>query len=334
MADYSSLVTELGDYLKAGNRDVKDWIYAPESPYDPYVNTLSKVDGKYPTYSGMLTHVVQQFKPVWNALGQAKFFAKLLETFRQKVNFEDVPKELYNSWLSDTQVRAMEGKTPDQEPFAIWLMEKLKKQVKRDLRILEGTGVFVDNTGNFGDSMDGMVTVMQNIMATGNPFKIPVPVMTDANVVDVVDIFDLSVPSFMRDLCPAYFMSERTLQRYKRRYRSLYGTNTDYEKGQTVMTYTNNKLLVGFKCWNGSDVIMATPEENWLRLIDVVEAPEITDVQIVDYKLKIFMEFSLGYNFMLDEVAFISDPGGTSRGLDTNHTLWYPEEDQDPITLS
>jgi hypothetical protein len=334
MPNYAAVTAELGDYVKAGNGDVRDWIYAPDSPYDPYTTTLTKVNGKYPTFSGMLTHVVQQFKPVWNKLGEAKFFAKVLETFRQKVNFEEVAKEMYNSWLSETQARAVEGKSRDAEPFAIWLMNALKKQVKRDLRILEGTGVFVDGTGNFGESMNGMVTLMNNMKVSGNPFKIPVPVITSTNIVDVVDIFDLSVPSFMRDLCPAYFMSERNLQRYKRRYRALYGQDMDYQKGNTAYSWTNNKLLIGFKSWNGSDTIMTTPEGNWLKLIDVLEMPEITDVQYEDYLIKIFMEFSLAYDFMLDEVVYISDPTSATRGLDTNHSLWYPEEDTDPVTLS
>lgn len=182
--------------------------------------------------------------------------------------------------------------------------------------------------------MDGMITVLQDMMATGNPFKIPVPVITSTNIVDVVDIFDLSVPSHMRDMCPAYFMSETNLNLYRRRYRALHGTNTDYTNGQTTMTWINGKMLVGFKYWNGSDVIMTTVEGNWVKLIDLIDAPEINDLQVVDYDVKFFMEFSLAYNMMLDEVTFISDPGGLVRGLATNHTLWYPEESTDPITLT
>jgi hypothetical protein len=71
--------------------------------------------------------------------------------------------------------------------------------------------------------------------------------------------------------------------------------------------------------------MMTTPKNNWARLIDKLNAPAITDVQKVDYEIKVFMEFTLSYDFRFDEVAFISDTGGVARGLATDHSLFYPE---------
>jgi hypothetical protein len=311
------------------NQNVSSWIYQ-DSAYLNRTTTLAKVNGKYPSYSGILSNVVQEFTTTFNALGEAKFFVKPLEAFRQKVNFPFKPQDLYDSWVS---FLAVEGMLPDQMPISRWLMMELEKRVKDDIHILEGTGVYTAGTGLFGDSMDGMVTVMDNLLSAGNPFKIPIPAITDTNIVDVVDVFDRSIPGKMRRFIKEYYMSNENLDRYRFRYKKLYGRDLDYTTENSVKAWGSSKQIVGFDSWDGSDHIMATLPQNWVRLIDVVDAPRITDVQRFDYEVKLFIEFTLAFNFRLDETVFLADPGGLTRGLDTNHSLYYPEVPTTPIPI-
>ena len=65
-----------------------------------------------------------------------------------------------------------------------------------------------------------------------------------------------------------------------------------------------------------------------IRLIDVFDKPAITDTQIQDYILKIFMEFWLGYDFAINELVYVAVFDGSDRGLqvDTLNTLYYDSE--------
>jgi hypothetical protein len=326
--DISQIVAELGAYVMQ-NPNISSWIYQ-DSAYINRTTTLTKVNGKYPSFSGILTNVVQEFTTNFNALGEAKFFVKPLESFRQKVDFIFEPQDLNDTWLSHLKV---EGLSPEQMPISVWMMMELQKRVKDDLHILEGTGVYTAGTGLFGDSMDGMVTVMDNLLSAGNPFKIPIPAITDTNIVDVVDVFDRSIPGKMRRLIKEYYMSNENLDRYRFRYKKLYGRDLDYTTENSVKAWGSGKQIVGFDSWDGSDHIMATLPENWVRLIDMVDEPRITSVQLFNRSVKLLMDFTLAYNFRLDETVFLADPGGLTRGLDTNHSLYYPEVPTTPIPI-
>jgi hypothetical protein len=326
--DITQLVTELGQY-RMQNQNVTSWVYEG-SAYDGKTTTLTKINGQYPSFHGIISNVVQEFTTAFNALGAAKFFAKPLSTFRQKVNFPFKPQDIYDAWIG---FLAVEGMTPDKMPISTWIMNELKMKTMDDIRVLEGTGVYTANTGLFGDSMNGMITVMNNLLASGNPFLVPVPVITDSNIVGVLDAFDRSIPGKFRRLITEYNLSQENLDRYRFRYRALYGKDVQHKDDDVNKVWLNGKYLVGYDSWDGSDLIMATPKTNWLRLIDMLNAPTITDVQSIDYEVKIFMEFSLAYDFAVDEKVFISDTGGLVRGLATNHALYYPNTPTTPIPV-
>ncbi len=317
----AQVVAELGNYIVQKQEEVRSWVYQ-NVEYLPYVNTIVKVNGEYPAYLGVMSNVVQEFASVWNELGEAIFKAKKLIAFKQKVNFPIIPADLQNSWLSFLYT---EGLTPEQMPISQWIMMELAKKVNEDIDILGGTGVYTPGTGLFGDSMDGVLTILADMLATGNPFKVPLPALTDANIVGCVDAFERMLPNKVGREVKAIFMSRQNLQRYKLRYRTLYGGNNDFDKADTAMTWLGGRMVVGFSSWDGSDTIMATADKNWVRLIDIIDAPRITDVQKDDYKVKVFMEFTLGYQFWADELTFVSDYVGTTRGLGTDHTVYYPE---------
>jgi len=76
--------------------------------------------------------------------------------------------------------------------------------------------------------------------------------------------------------------------------------------------------------------ITATIDGNLVRMIDVVENPAtITSVQLLDYKIKVFAEFTLGYDYAVNELVMMSTSAvGAVRGLgnSTLNALYYPEE--------
>ena len=63
-------------------------------------------------------------------------------------------------------------------------------------------------------------------------------------------------------------------------------------------------------------------------MIDVFDKPQITDIQVLDYKLKIFADWWLGYDFAINEIVFVAVFDGSERGLENAvlNELYYPEE--------
>lgn len=75
---------------------------------------------------------------------------------------------------------------------------------------------------------------------------------------------------------------------------------------------------------------MATIENNLLRLVDEIENPAtIADIQKENRILKILGEFSLGYDYAVNQVVFMhTADGAKKRGLNNaeQNKLFYASE--------
>jgi hypothetical protein len=325
--DLDEVVAEFGEYIPHANEEVQDWIYE-ESELDEHTTPLTKVKGEYPVFSEAADHVVQEFTSEWSALGEVKFFAKRLRAFRQKVNFEFKPWTVLGSWMAHLHREKLQA---EDMPISIFIMGKLRSKVGEDISILEGTGTYTPGTGLFGDSMDGIVTVLADMLVNGNPYKIPLVALTNANIVEQVTRFEQMIPTKLLDKIPKIFMSKKNKNRYMLAYEEEFKNKANYNDEEKLTTRLENLPIVGLKCMNGSDLIFCTPKENFLQLMDVNQPGEISDVQKFNYLLKIFMEWVLGYNFWVDEMVCVGDIGGLTVGLGTHHTLRYPAESTVPL---
>ncbi|MGB0521409.1 MAG: hypothetical protein ACPGJS_00545 [Flammeovirgaceae bacterium] len=314
------IVTELGEYITQHD-EIRTWCYNMDE-LDAYTDTLTQVKGEYPTYQSVADHVVQEFTDEWTELGETKFQVKILKAFRQKVNYPIKPHKVLGSWLAFLH---RENVSLEQMPISRWIMDReLKPKVIDDINILEGQGQYVAGTRLFGDSMDGIITVLTNILASGNPFRMPLPALTSTNIVDNITLYERMLPARVLSKINRIFMSRQNLDRYKIRYRDQFGQQNDYAKAEIATTWLGNRELVGLRCLDGSDLIFSTVGNNFLKLVDIFNEPAVTDIQKLDYKIKVFMEFVLGFDFWVDELVFISDFGGTTVGLPNNHALFYP----------
>jgi hypothetical protein len=323
----SQIVTLFGNLTAGEQHEVRNW-FKKGRELSQYATNLPKINGEFPAITGVMTNMVQEFSTVWNELGEAHFQGKKLETFRQKINFGFIPQVVYGSYLA---FLAREDLKAEQKPISVWLMEDLKDQVQEDLFILEGSGTHVAGSGAFGDSMDGIITVLTAILATGNPFKIPLAALTEANMVAQMTRFERSIPSRLLNKIETIFCSQENKELYEMNYEDTFKTKVTYKDGDKMQSRLKKKTIVGLECMNGSDLIWASPRKNFLQLTDLNTPGKITDVQRADYKVKVFGEFALAYDFWLDEALCISDTGGLARGLVTNHTRWYPEISTNPI---
>lgn len=281
---------------------------------DQYAKPIMKVKGEYPSTHTFITNVVQGFKPEWNNMGGLSVVPKKLVAHHQKVNFGLIPTEIRNSYFGALY---NEGKKPQDMSFSKYALEnELIPKVISDVSKLSVNGTYdATRLGEFGYSMNGVIPIVNNLKTnTENPcFKIPLSVITDTNIVDQVTLFERSLPEDAKDNIEVVFMSQNNMERYSLDYEDRFGQNKFQEN--KLKSRLGGRSIVGLKGYKG-DEIFAFAKGNLVRLLDDVENPAtITDIQTQDYELKIFMEFTRGYDFLVNQQVFVSNYADETLGL-------------------
>lgn len=326
----ASVKAELDDYIDVNKDVISVGVYNGEVQLDKYCKKISSVKGKYPQFHKVMTRVVQGFKSEWQALGEMQFKAKVLQNFRQKVNLPIIVDEIYGTWLSELKI---EGKTPEEQPISKLIIAELLEKVIDDLSDLSIIGDRDGGTpdGNFGYSVNGIAKVVTALLTnTTNPcYHIPLDAIVPANVLDMMKQFERTLPKKARKKVKQVFVSDNVKLMFGDAIVDKYGDHTNYNDDRMGKTETYKFELVGLEGLP-DNLIFATADGNLLKLIDVIDnPPTITDTQVQDYVLKIFMEFHLGYDFAINEIVFVADFDGLAvAGLQSNvlNALYYDSE--------
>lgn len=319
---------EVGEYVKNNTEVVAAGVYSDEIQINKYCKTITAVKGKYPSFHKIMGHVVQGFKAEWQALGEAEFKHKMLQNFRQKVNFPIIPDEVLNTWLAELYV---EGKTKEEQPISKHIMDDLMAKVIDDIDDLSQAATYDVNAfdGEYGNSLNGIAAQATAALAnTTHPaFKIPLNAITANNILDEFKSFEKQLPSKMRKKVKRVFVSDNIALEFADQYEQTYGTKVTYTEDGAMKTPLAKMEIVGLH--NVPDTFMvATVDGNMGRLIDIFDKPQVTDIQVLNYELKIFMDWHLGYDFLINELTYIAVFDGSDRGLGdaTLNALYYDNE--------
>lgn len=292
-----------------------------------YAKLIPRVRGEFATVQSLLGNVVMQFRPQWDEVANTQFRGKQLRNYHQKVNFAFTPAEILGSWIEQ---KYNEGVDTKDKEISRHVMTMLKGKVISDVNILSVTGVFNAATPTvFGASMDGLNRIHTLGLANeDNPyFKIPTDAIDDTNILAVVLAFEKGLPEAAKGAVKAIKMSVHNYENYILKYEDTFGANTSYTEAKGMRTRLGKREIIAVPNMSNAH-ITATVDGNFVRMTDVVENPAtVTDIQKLDYKIKVFGEFTLGYDYAVNELVFINDPVGEERGLgDTAlNKLFYPE---------
>lgn len=322
------VVKEANTYLAHNPELISAAINRADITLDKHTKPLTKVKGKYPQAHTLLTDVVQGFSTEWEELGKMRIQHKILKDHHLKVNFPVVPAEILSSYFAELYA---EDKKPEDMPISKYIIEnELLPKVIDNLDYLSVNGEFDSaKRDEFGFSMDGIVKIL-SIMKEAtvsdsndvSAFKIPLDALTDTNVVDQVTDFERKLPSKMKRKVKKIFMSENNVERYILDYEDKFGQN-QFQTDQ-LKTRLGKREIVAIPGMETDD-IFATTENNFRRLIDVFDKPRITDIQKQNYKVKYFMEFWKGYDFLIDELVFVANYEDETYGLglEEKNKLYY-----------
>lgn len=304
-------------------------VMSNEIVLNKYAKLIPKIRGEFASVNSVMGHVVQAFAPTWTETADVQFRGKQLKNYHQKVNFAFTPAEILGSWI---QQKYDEGVELKDKTISKHVMTMLSAKIISDVNVLSVKGVYNAGTPTaWLASMDGLNKIHTDLLAnTDNPcFKIPTDAITSTNILDVVLVFEKGIPEQYKDAIKEIKMSTTNAQNHKLLYEDTFGKNTDYKGDKGMRTRLGERTIVGIPGMTANQ-IEANVDGNFVRMIDVVENPAtITDVQKLDYKIKVFGEFTLGYDYAVNELVMMSTSAvGAVRGLgdaDLN-ALYYPEE--------
>lgn len=318
--DTSKLVTALGAYFRANNKTVRSWIYQ-EPELFKYTVTVPKVKGEFPVNNTIWGRVTQGFASTWNAVGDMSIKPNILKAYDHKVNVEIKPDDLEATWLAELNTL---GVPAEQRPITMTAMQDLQKAVARDVNWLTGRGVRnAAALGTFGNSMNGL----EKLIADGridqdNPmYQINGAALTDDNIVDVVDSFDIRIPSEAGDLVDTIFISKIWLAKYRSKLRRL--NLFSIGEGDFEMTLSGRRKLVGLSCLDGTDVMFATVSGNMVKLVDNDQMGGIDFVRPDDYVVKVALRWYLGIGFLTNQLVFVRVNSTSGSGLVSGNTGYY-----------
>lgn len=317
------VVTSLGAYSRKASKDIRSATLG-EVQITKYFRTVTDVDDEYFLQHSITDRVVMGFNSEWQEKGETKFKPNLVKAFHFKVNFGFKPSVVWKSYLS---YLANEKLDIVQYPLSKYIMEvEMAKTINRDRDYVMGRGQYNAATYDtvFGTANDGINEKLRQGIADGTMFKVNLPVFTSSNRVSGVEAFARAIPIELRDMMDAIFMSTSDLDAYKQDYRSTYGQNMDYSKDGLVKEYFTGIPLVGLNNLQ-SGRLWTTYPENRVRVVNKTDQPILTDIQKVDYKVKLFYEWFEGIGFHINQHVIVSVPntGGYASGIASDADIYY-----------
>lgn len=275
----------------------------------------------YIASAAIMSEVSQQFTPKWTPKGTAKFTPIRIPYRRHKINVLIQPADVLKSWLLYLYEQ---GKTMSEMPVTRYIIENhIVPKVLDDITLsMIGKGKFVDaGTVADGDagkpasqSMDGYETILVSGKTDSackiNYYKAAVNPLTlgDQALLDYINGFVDSISPLFQHIVTVH-CSEQLLTKYKRADFAINGKYTGVENGGEIR-FTNFRLVPLRSMYN-SQIIFATPKENFVELVDYSKAEScINKIEEQNYDVKVFGEYSLSVGFKIAEAVFAAVPDG------------------------
>jgi len=310
------LVSELGNYFRVNSKEIAAMVYNTGSVIEPYMRTVTRVKGQFPAINSITSDVIQGFKPEWNEVGETTIKPNILVAYDQKINFPIIPDEIEASWLGELNEEDLD--LPEKSISKYIMDKELMPKAQENVNYLMVRGRYNSNAlGTFGNSMNGVEKMLElGLLSTDNPmYQIPLSAFTSSSMVDNVTLFEKRIPKAIRGKIKAIFLSEEDLDNYVEDMLNTYPFLVGADKLEIAKSPIKKIPLIGVPEMTAGKFMFATPDGNLLKLVDKFDKPALTDIQKLDYKVKLFFRFHLGVGFWTNQLVFVGFAGGSASGL-------------------
>jgi hypothetical protein len=307
--DISEVVSQLGAYARKYEAQI--WTEVKRGlVFEQYMRKVPNITSQYVMTASSNTEFLQPFQKAWTPKGSVDFKPRINSVNQIKIDYliENM-NEIYDSYL---QFLVDEKKLPNQQPFVKYIVDNhIIPSITEELDLISAKGVHATPTpGTAGASIactDGILTIVADEITATNLTPITTGVITATNAVDKVELFNDTLPSKYSEMSGNIYMSKTMEKFYKRDYRNTFGlTNDQNAKNQTKIDATN-KVIVGLECFEGSQRILFTPDNNMLCMYDQILTPTNLDIQLEKRNVNVLGDFKRGYGFGTLETVFVND---------------------------
>lgn len=307
----AELVSEFGTYIQTNQKDILKRLTQPTES-QKHMTTKASTSLEYRAAKAVIDDIVQGFQSGWTPKSTPVFTPISIPQRRHKFDIEFYPDDIFDSWLG---FLTDESRARRDWPISRYIINELllpKIEENRELKLI-AKGVYeapVDGVAqDTGKSMDGFVTILKNLKASGtsnvNFFTAMDP--TEDNIVDFMEDFVDWIQPLYQSISMDIYVSLTWFKRYKRKYRDLYGTDQDFRGSSSLVLESNNRL-VALPSMAGEDVIFCTPKANFIRLINRNEGASNINIENVDRKIKVYSDWHESVGFAMQEAIFAYVP--------------------------
>lgn len=325
---------ELWKYIQKNPKILQAAVLSSAIAINAHATTITKVRGEYPSLHSLIGHVVQGFdsKKVV-PFGEVQFRKKAMKNYHQKFDFRLDPAEIIGTVLQDMYD---EGKALKDKSISKLSIDLLLQKIIDDVNILSVSGVYNaakigTNSPEFGFSMDGLNEIIKKLLLnTENPaFLIPGDAITQSNIVDIFTKYERNLPELVKPKVKKIFTSITDAEDYAIAYEDQFGKNTIYKDGDKLVTRLGKREIVGISGLTRGTII-STVDNGFVKMVDAIDNPAtITSVQENGRILDVLGEFTLGYDFAINELTYVHTPDATkNKGLNNKelNEIYYPSE--------
>jgi hypothetical protein len=255
-----------------------------------------------------MTRVLQAFQKAFTPTGTPTFKARPIELFNLKVDVQEYPDELVQSWLGFLSDNNTDRKT---WPFVKWWITTTVEQSKEDYELYEVfAGEYAAPTGGTAAAAGTGMNGIRYIVNAGIDDSTITPILTGALETDA-EAFVEQIEAFADGIDYRYRRTPMTIAMsldnetlYKRGMRAKYNVNYNQAENLASVMDLPNLTVKGYASWGSSDKIVCSPKANSLRPVKGMGVPLIqSDMRLVkaawnDWK---------GVGYLHHELVFTND---------------------------
>lgn len=309
----ADIIAEFGAYYLNHGQNKKDLVkllnYTSET--DQLFTRRNTNDTVIRISQSLFTRVLQSFQKSWTPLGAVEFKPKEIPLFNFKIDFEEYPDELKDTWLG---FLASEENDRRKWPFVKWLIEQhIIPQSQEDYELDEVyDGVYAAPATGVpsaaGTTMNGIKKQLNDGISAGTIATIA----TGAPVADPV-LFYEQIEDFVKQIDKRYWRHNMALamdqdlhQRFRQGKREKFNMHYAQEKDlDSVVDF--NARVVGLPSMAGSTKIWCTPKENAICGVKWARKENAFEIEKVDRKVKLYTDWYKGLGWVIDQLVFTND---------------------------
>lgn len=277
----AQIISEAGAYYQDNGQSAKDILqrFRQRNETDQFFSDSNTTrDTLVRKANSNTTRVLQSFQKAFTPLGATTFQMEKIELFQMKVDLEETPDDLVDSWLG-----FLEGENEiDRKkwPFVRWWLEKeILPKIEEDYELYEVfKGVYAAPTsgtpGLQGKSMDGLNIIRKRHIAAGKiaPIVMGALPTTPLDAVNYVEDFVKQFPKLIWGKLEPLRMNQEFGQLYLDGVDEKY--NVQYKQVSDKLTVKNTPvriaavtnedgiLIPGLRSMEGSEVLWTTVKGN------------------------------------------------------------------------